>query len=92
MSARPSRWHCRRRRGGDDTLALKELISAIARLPIAQARPLVLTGAYGYSQLEAAAACGCTVGTIKCRVSRARTTLDRDLGHDDRLRSTRRAA
>jgi RNA polymerase sigma-70 factor (ECF subfamily) len=33
-------------------------------------------GADGYSQQEAAIACGCSVGTIKSRVSRARATLD----------------
>ena len=67
----------------EDALALKELVSAIARLPDAQRRPLVMMGAYGYSQLEAAAACGCTVGTIKSRVSRSRATLNRVLAQDD---------
>lgn len=59
----------------DHVLALKELTSAIALLPSAQRRPLLLMGAYGFSQLEAADACRCTVGTIKSRVSRARDTL-----------------
>ncbi len=59
----------------DHAIALNELISAMALLPQAQRRPLVLMGAYGYSQIEAAKACQCTVGTIKSRVSRGRATL-----------------
>ncbi|WP_333826351.1 sigma-70 family RNA polymerase sigma factor [Pararhodobacter sp.] len=61
----------------DHALALKELMAAIAQLPDAQREPLVLMGAYGFSQLEAADACHCTVGTIKSRVSRARSMLTR---------------
>lgn len=57
------------------TLELKELITTMAQLPYEQRRPLVLMGAYGFSQLEAADACGCTVGTIKSRVSRSRSML-----------------
>ncbi len=60
----------------DHALELKEVISAIALLPYDQRRSLVLTGAYGYSQLEVADACGCPVGTVKSRVSRARAVLD----------------
>lgn len=67
----------------DHVLALKELISAVATLPDSQRRPLVLMGAYGFSQLEAAVACGCTVGTIKSRVSRGRAALNRMIGMDE---------
>ncbi|MFN3972540.1 MAG: sigma-70 family RNA polymerase sigma factor [Gemmobacter sp.] len=67
----------------DHALALNELVSAISLLPADQRRPLVLMGVYGFSQLEAADACGCTVGTIKSRVSRSRATLDRMIGHGD---------
>ena len=66
----------------EHALAFKELISAISRLPEAQRRPLVLIGAYGFSQIEAADACGCNVGTIKSRVSRSRAVLNRILKHD----------
>ena len=66
----------------DHALALHELISAIALLPYAQRRPLVLMGAYGFSQLEAADACRCTVGTVKSRVSRGRATLNQVIAHD----------
>ncbi len=65
----------------DHILALNELMSAIASLPHKQRKPIVMMGAYGFSQLEAAEACGCTVGTIKSRVSRARTTLCSVLDH-----------
>jgi RNA polymerase sigma-70 factor (ECF subfamily) len=66
----------------DHVLALNELISALALLPNIQRRALVLMGAHGFSQLEAADACGCTVGTIKSRVSRGRTTLNRAFVHE----------
>jgi RNA polymerase sigma-70 factor (ECF subfamily) len=75
-----------------DAIALKELIAAIGQLPRAQRRPLVLMGAYGFSQLEAADACGCTIGTIKSRVSRGRATLSMMLDHyeiDNGSRPTR---
>lgn len=66
----------------EHTLALKEMISALAMLPYAQRRPLVLMGAYGFSQIEAADACQCSVGTIKSRVSRGRTTLSQNIAFD----------
>ncbi|MCC5996226.1 MAG: sigma-70 family RNA polymerase sigma factor [Oceanicaulis sp.] len=62
---------------------LKELLAAIAELPEIHRRPLILMGVYGFSQLEAADACGCTVGTIKSRVSRARTGLSHAFGRED---------
>ncbi len=75
----------------DDVIALKELMTAVASLPEAQRRPIILTGAYGYSQLEASDACGCTVGTIKSRVSRGRAALSRILAHDEVVQTTRRS-
>jgi len=64
------------------SLALKELLGALTQLPDGQRRAIWLMGAYGYSQLEAADACKCTVGTIKSRVSRGRTTLMNWLGDE----------
>ncbi|MFN4128782.1 MAG: sigma-70 family RNA polymerase sigma factor [Paracoccaceae bacterium] len=61
----------------DHALALKELIAAIAHLPITQRKPLLMMGYFGYSQMEAAEACGCTLGTVKSRVSRGRAILSR---------------
>jgi len=72
----------------EHALALKELVSAIAGLPNEQSRPLLLMGAYGYSQLEAAKACGCTVGTIKSRVSRSRAVLNQVFAQDEVAHST----
>jgi len=67
----------------EHAVELKELISAIARLPEIHRRPLVLMGVYGFSQLESADVCGCTVGTIKSRVSRARSSLGHAFGRED---------
>ena len=61
----------------DHVIALKELIGAIALLPEMQRRPLIMVGANGFSYQETADACGSTVGTIKSRVSRARSKLNR---------------
>jgi len=49
--------------------------SALAKLPDDQREAIILVGASGFSYEEAAATCNCAVGTIKSRVSRARTTL-----------------
>jgi RNA polymerase sigma-70 factor (ECF subfamily) len=69
----------------DHALALKELIPAVALLPDAQRRPLVLMGVYGFSQLEAADACWCTLGTLKSRVGRGRAALSRLTAHDQEV-------
>lgn len=53
----------------------EEFRTALARLPQDQREALVLVGASGFSYEEAAAICGCAVGTIKSRVNRARTRL-----------------
>jgi len=60
----------------EHAVELQELIAAIAQLPEIHRRPLVLMGAYGFSQLETADACGCSVGTVKSRVSRGRASLN----------------
>ena len=54
------------------TLELKELSSALFRLSPQAREALVLVGAGGFSYEEAAGLCGCSVGTLKARVSRAR--------------------
>ena len=48
---------------------------AFRKLPPEQREALVLVGADGFKYEEAAAICGCAVGTIKSRVSRARRDL-----------------
>jgi RNA polymerase sigma-70 factor, ECF subfamily len=56
-------------------MACRELMHEMAQLPEAQQATLLLVGAAGYSYDEAARAVGCTVGTVKSRVSRGRNTL-----------------
>jgi RNA polymerase sigma-70 factor (ECF subfamily) len=53
----------------------EEFRNALAKLPPDQREALILVGASGFSYEEAAAICGCAVGTIKSRVNRARTRL-----------------
>jgi RNA polymerase sigma-70 factor (ECF subfamily) len=62
------------------TLALKELASELFELSPQSREALVLVGAGGFSYEEAAALCGCSVGTLKARVSRARKLLSTKLG------------
>ena len=57
------------------SLEFRELRAALAKLPLVQREALLLVGASGFSYDDAAAICGCAVGTIKSRVNRARTRL-----------------
>ena len=52
---------------------------AFAKLNDEQREALTLVGASGFSYDEAAAICGCAVGTIKSRVNRARSHLAEQL-------------
>ena len=54
---------------------LEEFRVALAKLPSDQREALILVGASGFSYDDAAAICGCAVGTIKSRVNRARRRL-----------------
>ena len=56
-------------------LELDEVRRALAMLPDEQREALILIGAGGWSYEEVAEMCGCAVGTIKSRVSRARDRL-----------------
>ena len=58
-------------------VALDELRQALKTLPEEQREALILVGAGGFAYEEAAEICGCAVGTVKSRVSRARGRLDR---------------
>jgi RNA polymerase sigma-70 factor (ECF subfamily) len=60
-------------------LEFKELRAALAKLPQDQREALILVGASGFSYEEAAAICGCAIGTIKSRVNRARNRLATEL-------------
>jgi RNA polymerase sigma-70 factor (ECF subfamily) len=61
------------------TLALKELSVELWKLSPQAREALVLVGAGGFSYEEAASLCGCSVGTLKARVSRARKHLSEKL-------------
>jgi RNA polymerase sigma-70 factor (ECF subfamily) len=56
-------------------LALDDLRQALKMLPAEQREALVLVGAGGFAYDEAATICGCAVGTVKSRVSRARRAV-----------------
>jgi len=59
---------------------LNDFRRALELLPEDQREAIILIGASGFSYEEAAEICGCAVGTIKSRVSRARTRLQEILG------------
>ena len=58
-------------------------------LPDDQREALILCGAAGLSYDEAAHICGCAIGTIKSRVSRARAALEGILIQLETRRRTR---
>lgn len=60
----------------EDRLALKELGSAMSRLPSDQREALVMVVVHGMSYEALADTTGCAVGTAKSRVFRARRQLE----------------
>jgi RNA polymerase sigma-70 factor (ECF subfamily) len=54
---------------------LNDFRKALDRLPDDQREAVILIGASGFSYEEAAEICHCAIGTMKSRVSRARTKL-----------------
>ena len=62
--------------------ALREFRVVLGTLPRNQREALVLVGVAGFTHDEAARVCGCAVGTVKSRVSRARARLTQVLGLD----------
>ncbi len=61
-------------------IELQEFRAALDQLPHSQREALVLVGAQNFTYEEAAAICGVAVGTVKSRVSRARSRLVEALG------------
>ena len=59
----------------DGVMDMADFKHALASLPDEQREALLLVGASGFSYGETAEICDCAVGTIKSRVSRARTKL-----------------
>ena len=77
-----------------DGLDLLALRNALNLLPEDQREALILVGAGGLAYEEAAEVCGCAVGTIKSRVSRARKAVvdllesnQTGFSSDDRIRA-----
>lgn len=66
--------------GQNGSMDLGDFRKALELLPEDQREAIVLIGASGFSYEEAAEICGCAVGTIKSRVSRARVRLQELLG------------
>lgn len=56
-------------------LDMKDFKAALDQLPDDQREAIILVGASGFAYEEAAEISGCAVGTVKSRVSRARTAL-----------------
>jgi len=67
--------------GQEEPLHLSDLHRALLTLPAERREALLLVGAGGFSYEEAAAICGCAVGTIKSRVGRARAALSEMLAN-----------
>jgi RNA polymerase sigma-70 factor, ECF subfamily len=70
----------RHARGFED---LVEVTTMIASLTVEQREALLLTQLLGLPYADAAAVCGCPVGTIRSRVARARDALLADAERDD---------
>jgi len=64
----------------DGRMDLADFRRALEALPADQREAILLIGAAGFSYEEAAAICGCATGTVKSRVSRARSRLQGVLG------------
>ena len=64
-------------------LRMRDVTCRFATLPAAQREALILVGANGYSYDHAAKLAGCAVGTMKSRVSRARSELQNLLDRGD---------
>jgi RNA polymerase sigma-70 factor (ECF subfamily) len=66
----------------DEHMEFLDFRAALQKLPPDQREALILIGASGLSYEEAAAICRCAVGTMKSRVSRARSRLSELLDID----------
>lgn len=67
----------------DTRARVHELEREIWKLPPPLREALILVGAQEMTYEEAAAVCGVPVGTVKARVSRARSHLGRQLSSDE---------
>ncbi|MGP1394755.1 MAG: sigma-70 family RNA polymerase sigma factor [Inquilinaceae bacterium] len=67
----------------DTNVEFTQFVEIFGRLRPEYREVLILVGATGLSYEEAAAICGCAVGTIKSRLSRARRDLASRVGEAD---------
>ncbi|MGY2050421.1 sigma-70 family RNA polymerase sigma factor [Methylobacterium sp. JK268] len=71
----------------EDGVALRDVWKRLGQLPASQREALLLVATQGLTYEAAAALMGVQVGTVKSRVSRARSALAEALGHEaDRAR------
>lgn len=70
-----ARLAARRVADSTDPIGETELLDALARLSRPRREALVLTAVTGLSYADAAAVCGCPIGTIRSRIARARAEL-----------------
>lgn len=73
-------WETERQGVEDHALEFVEVKLMLAALPDERREALILTQLLGLSYTEAAAVCGCPVGTVRSRVARARDDLSRAAG------------
>jgi len=78
--------------GQEEGLAIQQLRHLIGKLPADHRLVLLLISVQGLSYEEASEQLGVPVGTLKCRVSRARTMLRRWLLGDEEIAAQRTAA
>ena len=76
-----------------DIVCLQEIKASLDQLPFENREALLMVTASGLTYEEAAASCGCAIGTIKSRVSRARVRLAEIMEYEaPRRRNARRRA
>jgi RNA polymerase sigma-70 factor, ECF subfamily len=73
-------------------LEFKDFLSALQVLPDDQREALILIGAAGFSYEEAAEILGTRIGTVKSRVSRARTRLEELMAGNEEFQRNDEAA
>jgi RNA polymerase sigma-70 factor, ECF subfamily len=78
--------------GQESHLDMEDMRAALSKLPPDQREAIILVGASGFSYEEAAEICVVAVGTIKSRVSRARTRLTELLLPPEEVAAKRPAA
>lgn len=76
----------------EDKILTREVIQALSKLPEGQREALILISSSGMSYDEAASILGCSVGTVKSRVWRARRQMEKMIFDEDEREETTEAA